>query len=186
MLALRYFTFDLWHPLGGATPHMTESASAGSPDGDPRRIWRAGFWGPQPERRTTPQPRSRRAGLVLIVDDSHDARELYAMYFDHVGYSVRAVADGQAAIDAAVEMQPDVIVMDLSMPQVDGITATERLRQHPRTRDVPVILLTGFPQKAIERGALEAGVDVFLTKPCLPEDLESHVRRLMESKRRTT
>ena len=84
---------------------------------------------------------------MLIVDDSHDARELYAMYFDHVGYSVRAVADGQAAIDAAVEMQPDVIVMDLSMPQVDGITATERLRQHPRTRDVPVILLTGFRRK---------------------------------------
>jgi CheY-like chemotaxis protein len=123
---------------------------------------------------------------VLIVDDSHDARELYAMYLNHVGYSVRAVADGEAAIDAAVELRPDVIVMDLTMPNLDGITATRRIRLHPRTKDVAVILLTGYPQKAIERGALEAGVDVFLTKPCLPEDLESHVRRLMESKRGTS
>ena len=167
---------------------MTESATARSrdDDSDPVRIWRAGFWGPQPERKETPPPRSRRAGLVLIVDDSHDARELYAIYLSHVGFSVRAVADGQAAIDAAVHLQPDVIVMDFSMPQVDGITATQRLRLHPRTRDVPVILLTGFPERAIERGALAAGVDVLLTKPCLPEDLEAHVRGLMESKPRPT
>ena len=124
-----------------------------------------------------------RAGLVLIVDDSHDARELYATYLDHVGFSVRVVADGEAALAAAVELQPDVIVMDLSMPHLDGITATRRLRLVPRTRNIPVIMLTGYPQKAIERGALEAGVDVFLTKPCLPEDLEAHVRRLLESKR---
>ena len=97
-------------------------------------------------------------------------------YLDHVGFSVRTVADGEVALAAAVEMQPDVIVMDLSMPHLDGITATQRLRLLPRTRNVPVILLTGYPQKAIERRALEAGVDVFLTKPCLPEDLEAHVR----------
>jgi len=123
---------------------------------------------------------------VLIVDDSPDTRELYATYRDHAGFSVRTVADGEAALAAAVEMQPDVIVMDLSMPKLDGITATQRLRLLPRTRNVPVILLTGFSQKAFERGALERGVDVFLTKPCLPEDLEAHVRRVMESKGRTT
>jgi len=71
--------------------------------------------------------------------------------------------------------------MDLTMPHLDGITAMQRIRKHPRTRNTPVILLTGHPQKAIERGALEAGVDVFLTKPCLPEDLETHVRRLVGS-----
>ena len=85
-----------------------------------------------------------------------------------------------------MEIQPDVIVMDLTMPNLDGITATQRLRLLPRTRNVPVILLTSYPQKATERRALEAGVDVFLTKPCLPEDLEAHVRHVMESKSRTT
>ena len=159
---------------------MTESAAARSRDDDPRRIRP-----PQPERGATSPPRSRRAGVVLIVDDSTDARELYATYLNYAGFSVRAVADGQAALAAAVEIQPDVIVMDLSMPNLDGITATQRLRLLPRTRNVPVILLTGFPQKATERGALEAGVDVVLTKPCLPEDLEANVRRVMESRRRT-
>jgi two-component system cell cycle response regulator DivK len=159
---------------------MSDSAAARPRDDEPPRTWRTP-WVPEPAPKPLP-PRSRRAGLVLIVDDSRDARELYGMYLHHVGFSVRAVADGEAAVAAAVEMRPDVVVMDLSMPTVDGIAATQRIRQNPRTRDVPVILLTGFPQKAIERGALEAGVDVFLTKPCLPEDLEAHVRRVLESK----
>jgi two-component system, cell cycle response regulator DivK len=165
---------------------MTESAAARSRDDDPRRIWPARRLTPQPERGDAAPPRSRRAGVVLIVDDSPDARELYATYLDHAGFSVRAVADGEAALAAAVEMQPDVIVMDRSMPHLDGITATRRLRMLPRIRTVPVILLTGYPSKMSERAALEAGVDVFLTKPCLPEDLEAHVRRVMEWKHQTT
>ena len=73
-----------------------------------------------------------------------------------------------------------MIVLDLSMPVLDGISATHRLRAHPRTRSIPIILLTGYPHKAIAGGALEGGVDVFLTKPCLPEDLETQVRRLLD------
>jgi two-component system cell cycle response regulator DivK len=127
--------------------------------------------------------RARRAGVVLIVDDSRDVREMYATYLRHSGFSTHTAPDGRAAVDIAVQIKPDVIIMDLSMPEVDGITATQRIRRHPRTRNIPVILLTGYPQKAIQRGALEAGVNVFLTKPCLPEDIELHVRRLLESKR---
>jgi two-component system, cell cycle response regulator DivK len=131
-----------------------------------------------PSRR--PHDRLSRLVRVLIVDDSQDVRELYSLYLTHQGFSVKLASDGVAAVDAAIALKPDVIVMDLSMPTVDGITATRRLKAHPRTRRIPVILLTGYPYHAIERGALEAGVDVFLTKPCLPEDLEGHVRRLME------
>jgi len=165
---------------------MSESASGPPRDHDPSGVWPANGWVLHLDRRAPSQPRDRRAGLVLIVDDTSDTRELYAFYLDHVGFSVSAVADGETAVAAAVEMEPDVIVMDLSMPNLDGIAATQRLRLLPRTRNVPVILLTGFPRKAIERGALEAGVDVFLTKPCLPEDLVAHVRRVMESKGRAT
>jgi two-component system, cell cycle response regulator DivK len=130
-----------------------------------------------------PRRRARRAGVVLIVDDSFDAREMYATYLRHAGFTTYTAPDGRAAVDIAVQMKPDVIIMDLSMPGVDGITATQRIRRHLRTRHIPVVLLTGYPQKAIERGALEAGVNVFLTKPCLPEDIELHVRRLLEAKR---
>ena len=75
--------------------------------------------------------------------------------------------------------------MDLTMPRLDGLAAAQELRRLPRTRHIPIILLTGYPATAIDRGALDADVDVFLTKPCLPEDLETHVRRLLESKGRT-
>ena len=120
---------------------------------------------------------------VLIVDDTPDVREMYGEYLTAHGFRVSTARDGEAGIASATQRRPDCIVMDLSMPKVDGVTAIKHLKKDPRTRDVPVILLTGYPYKAIEQGALEAGADAFLTKPCLPEDLESHVQRLIDEKR---
>lgn len=161
---------------------MTESAAARKRDDDdrapkplpPSRLNHAAL----PHKR--PQPDARRASLVLIADDTRDARELYGLYLSHQGFRVELAPDGAVAVDTAIKLQPDVIVMDLSMPVLDGIAATQRLKAHPRTRSIPVILLTGYPYKAIAGGALGSGVDVFLTKPCLPEDLEGHVRRLLD------
>ena len=138
----------------------------------PAKIPRKGTQGRARGRQGRPAP------LVLIVDDTVDARELYASYFTAMGLRVVTAQDGEAGIAAAIHYRPDVIVMDLAMPRIDGITATKYLKGHARTRHVPVILLTGYPYKAIENGALEAGADVFLTKPCLPEDLGGHVERL--------
>jgi CheY-like chemotaxis protein len=73
--------------------------------------------------------------------------------------------------------------MDLAMPRLNGISAVHRLKQDARTRDIPVIILTGYAFRAIQQGALEAGADVFLTKPCLPEDLERHVQSLLDRRR---
>jgi len=121
--------------------------------------------------------------LILVVADRADVRDLYAEYFTALGFRVATAHDGQGGIVAATRYRPDVIVMDLSMPRIDGITAIKHLKSQPRTRHVPVILLTGHPYKAIEEGALEAGADAFLTKPCLPEDLENQVRRLLDHSR---
>jgi two-component system, cell cycle response regulator DivK len=126
-----------------------------------------------------PSARSRGLGLVLIADDTADARELYAMYLTHQGFTVQTVIDGDAAVRGALARRPDVIVMDLAMPRLDGIAATQRLQHDARTRHIPVIIVTGYPYKAVEQGALEAGAAGFLTKPCLPEDLEQEVRRVM-------
>jgi two-component system, cell cycle response regulator DivK len=121
---------------------------------------------------------------VLIADDTEDVRDLYAQYLTAMGFRVATARDGEAAVYAAENTRPDVVVMDLAMPRLDGIAAIRQLKANPRTRHVPVILLTGYPYKAIEQGALEAGADAFLTKPCLPEDLEAHVNRLVEDSRR--
>ena len=119
----------------------------------------------------------RRRPIILIADDTMDAREIYGTYFTGRGFNVLTANDGAAAIQVALDHRPDVIVMDLAMPQFDGITAAERIKDTARTRRTPVILLTGYPQY-VEQAALDRGVDRFLTKPCLPEELERHVNEL--------
>jgi two-component system cell cycle response regulator DivK len=118
--------------------------------------------------------------VILIVDDTSDTRELYSLYLTGKGFKVPTARDGFTGIDAADRLQPDVIVMDLSMPDLDGIEATRRLKADPRTSHIPVLILTAHPMRAVQRGALAGGPDGFLTKPCLPEDLEQHVRRLLD------
>lgn len=108
---------------------------------------------------------------------------MYALYLKHCGFTTYTTPDGGAAVEIALDVRPDVVVMDLSMPFVDGLTAIRRLKTHPRTREIPVILLTGYPSRAVDRDAIHAGADVFLTKPCLPEDLEHHVRHLADRPR---
>jgi len=132
------------------------------------------------QRRRAP---SRRRRLILIVDDAADTRELYTTYLRFRGFDVITAPDGDAGIEAAVRLKPDVVVMDLAMPRRDGISAAHHLKHHPRTSKIPVVLLTGYGLRAIHEGALEMGIDVFLTKPCLPEDLEQHLQALLDRRR---
>lgn len=130
--------------------------------------------------RSEPPTRARGLGVILIVDDTADTREMYSLYFRANGFTVLTADDGEAGLNAAATQRPDVIVMDVSMPRMDGITAIRRLKADQRSRSIPVILLTGYPERAIREGGLEAGAAAFLTKPCLPEDLEANVRRVLE------
>jgi CheY-like chemotaxis protein len=85
-------------------------------------------------------------------------------------------------VDVAREHQPDVIIMDLAMARLDGIAATKRLKRDARTRRTPVIILTAYPERPVQQRAMEAGASVFLTKPCLPDVLEQHIRRLIPAR----
>jgi CheY-like chemotaxis protein len=87
------------------------------------------------------------------VDDSLHTRHLYSEYLTFRGLGVVSAPDGGSALVMARSMQPDAIVMDLAMPGVDGITATRQLKADPRTRAIPVLILTGFGYRAIEQGA---------------------------------
>jgi two-component system cell cycle response regulator DivK len=124
-------------------------------------------------------PEAARRPSLLIVDDVADTRELYALYFKTRGFTVFTAMDGRGGIDVAIEWRPELIVMDLSMPGMDGIAAMQALRRDARVRHTPIIILTGYPLRAVQSGALEAGAAALLTKPCLPEELEQHVRRLL-------
>jgi len=138
--------------------------------------------GGDPEQTALPRrgrrPSAPRRPTILIADDTTDTRELYAEYFGSRGFTVVTAADGTLAIQAALDHQPDVIVMDLAMPHIDGITATRLIKADARTLQSRVILLTGYTGMAVERDPLGAGADLFVTKPCLPDHLERHVNRL--------
>ena len=99
------------------------------------------------------------APLVLIVDDFEDNREMYAQYLRFHGYDVAEADNGQEALRQASGLRPDVIVMDLSLPGMDGWEATRRLKQDAATRDIPVIALTGHALTGSEHTAREAGCD---------------------------
>ena len=120
-----------------------------------------------------------RRGVLLIADDTADTRALYCLYLTYRGFKVLTARDGEIAVEMALRHRPDVVVMDLAMPRLDGVAATRRLKSDARTRHTRIILLTAHPLEAVQQGALQAGVDGFLTKPCLPEDLEQHVRGLI-------
>jgi len=117
--------------------------------------------------------------LILLVDDFPDNREMYALYLDYAGYEVAEAATGYEALARAFERAPDLIVMDLSLPGLDGWEATRRLKSDPRTKQIPVLALTGHAMEGFSQGARDAGCDAFVTKPCLPEELVVEIRALL-------
>jgi two-component system cell cycle response regulator DivK len=117
--------------------------------------------------------------LVLLVDDCRDAREMYAEHFAFCGFRVAEASNGADAIQKALELAPQIILMDLSMPGMDGWEATRHLKADPRTRHIPVIALSGHALTGFSESAKLAGCDAFVTKPCVPEMLVEGVRRLL-------
>ncbi|MDR1990828.1 MAG: HAD-IA family hydrolase [Acidobacteriaceae bacterium] len=120
---------------------------------------------------------------VLLVDDYSDAREMYREYLMLTGFEVVEAANGMEALDRAVETEPDIILMDLSLPVMDGWEATRRLKADARTARIPVVAITGHVSFGMSEGAQRAGCDAFVTKPCLPEDLVTQIRRLLDRRK---
>jgi CheY-like chemotaxis protein len=118
---------------------------------------------------------------VLLVDDYADAREMYSEYLQYSGFDVVEASNGMEALTRAAETDPDIILMDLSLPVMDGWEATRRLKADHRTADIPVVALTGHALAGISDGAKRAGCDAFVTKPCLPEDLVKEIRRVLDA-----
>lgn len=116
---------------------------------------------------------------VLLVDDYPDAREMYSEYLRFSGFDVIEAANGAEALQRAIDNSPDIILMDLSLPLMDGWEATRRLKKDTRTAGIPVVALTGHALAGMFEGAKLAGCDGFVTKPCLPEDLVKEIRTVL-------
>lgn len=137
----------------------------------------------KPAKAPKPDPKATSSQpLVLVVDDYQDAREMCSEYLTFSGFRVAEARDGFEALEKAFELRPDVILMDLSLPGMDGWEATRRLKKDDRTRKIPVIALTGHALAGHSDGAKQAGCDSFLTKPCLPDAMVAEVRRMLGNK----
>jgi CheY-like chemotaxis protein len=126
----------------------------------------------------------RKQPLVLLAEDFEDARELYRDYLEFSGFDVETATNGREAIDRAVLLQPDLILMDASMPVLDGWQATRELKANPATRSIPVLALTAHAFDDARQEANAVGCDGFVTKPCLPDDLVARVRSALEAGRK--
>jgi CheY-like chemotaxis protein len=116
------------------------------------------------------------APLILVVDDFEDNRMMYAEYLQFNGLRVVEAVNGEEAVRRTKELLPAVVVMDLSLPVMDGWEATRRIKADPVTAKIKVIALTGHAEPAHAKKALDAGCDDFVPKPCLPADLLAKVK----------
>jgi CheY-like chemotaxis protein len=123
--------------------------------------------------------KARRLPRILIVDDVEDNRRIYAMFLRAKAFDVTVAADGHEALAKARALVPDLVVMDLAIPGIDGWEVTRRLKRDRRTHRIPIIALTGHALAGVREEAQRAGCTAFLTKPCLPDDLIRAIQRIL-------
>ena len=124
---------------------------------------------------------SRPAIRVLFVDDDQAARDGYMTYLTACGYAVLTAATGQEALALAAGWSADIVILDLSLPDIDGWEVSRQLKAAARTAAVPIIALTGSGLPHERVSAMRAGCERHLTKPCNPPDLVDAIRRCLDA-----
>jgi DNA-binding response OmpR family regulator len=117
--------------------------------------------------------------LILIADDDPDILALVSFRLERAGYDVVAATNGEEAVNIAIARRPDLAILDVMMPRLDGYEATRRLRQQEGTRRIPVILLTARVQEDDVARGFDAGVDDYVKKPFSPQELGARVQAVL-------
>jgi CheY-like chemotaxis protein len=122
------------------------------------------------------RPASAPGSLILIADDNRDTLEMFGLYLSMRGHRVAVATNGREAVKKARALPPDLVVMDLDMPDVDGWSAIQQLQAEAALASIPVIVVTGHDFKAqLKPAAIDAGAVSYLMKPCFPERLAREV-----------
>jgi two-component system alkaline phosphatase synthesis response regulator PhoP len=116
---------------------------------------------------------------ILIVEDDHDIAALIAHYLEKAGYGSEIVADGAQALAAAKSTSPDLVILDLMLPGIDGLEVCRALRLDPRTAALPIIMLTARGEESERILGLDSGADDYVVKPFRPNELMARVRALL-------
>src|SRR3954451_7810612 len=123
---------------------------------------------------------------ILIVEDDPDIADLVARYLDKAGFVTERAANGRDALAALAARQPDLMVLDLMLPQVDGLEVCRQARANPHTAAIPIIMLTARAEESERIVGLELGADDYLAKPFSPNELVARVRALLRRAQRAT
>ncbi|WP_315902719.1 response regulator [Streptomyces salinarius] len=121
----------------------------------------------------------RASGRILVVDDNKVIRQLIRVNLELEGFEVVTAGDGAECLEVVHQVRPDVVTLDVVMPRLDGLRTAARLRADPRTRDLPIAIVSASTQYEVEAG-FAAGADAFLSKPFEPAELIGLVRQLVE------
>ena len=136
----------------------------------------------QPQARTKPGDEQTVSQHVLVVDDEEDLLELVRYNLSKEGYRVTCFATGEDALKTARKQPPDLIVLDLMLPAVDGLEVCRRLKGDPKTRDIPIIMLTAKSEESDMVAGLERGADDYIAKPFSPRVLAARIKALLRRK----
>jgi len=137
---------------------------------------------------TPTDPPSAGAGAprsVLVVDDNPDERAIQGSMLSHLGYLVHEAADGREAIERARATRPDLVLLDVAMPRMDGFAVCRALRANDQTRDIAILLFTASVVREVRERATEAGADDVLMKPVDPRTVAERIRALIGDPDRT-
>jgi two-component system cell cycle response regulator DivK len=122
--------------------------------------------------------RTPKERLILLVEDIEDSRFLMRMGLEQLGYRVVEAGDGETAVKIALESHPDIILMDLSLPGMDGLAATAEIRKDESMREVPIVAVTAHQETDFREGAKASGFDAYVTKPIDLDFLGDLIARL--------
>lgn len=122
------------------------------------------------------------AGKILVVEDHEDSRELLTFQLRHLKYDVIEATNGYEAIDSAVRDGPDLIIMDLGLPGMNGIETSAKLKENPQTAFIPIIAHTAWDEHEYKKKALEAGMVEYLSKPTDPRTLRRILEKFLQTR----
>ena len=117
--------------------------------------------------------------LILVVDDSADNVAMISLYLQTQGYRVVTASNGEDAVTIATSMFPNLILMDINLPTLDGLGATRRIRETDALRDLPIVAITAFGTEGFQRAAYDAGISGYLTKPLDLDRMHQLIARLL-------
>jgi CheY-like chemotaxis protein len=126
---------------------------------------------------------SEQSPLILIADDEDDIKMILSMYLETCGLRVLTAYDGLDAIERIKESKPDLVLMDIMMPVLDGVEVTRQIKSAEETRDIPIVMLTAAAQSEMVERALKAGAEEYIAKPFEPDRVKEVIDRILSKKR---